>query len=241
MIRHRFTNIFEYVPMRYQGVSSAQANSRREVFDFKDGRASVAVKNGLLTEIRRTIKGNESDWVVCFIPASTKAKTYNRFSSLALFLSRELQCDVFIDAVVNTVDTQSGCQSAKNANPTANFIINSDYVRGKNVILIDDVITRGVTFDHTADKLEHNGARTVIGIFVARTIHPNLPESSPNKYILEDVLEELEAVHAYEDEMLEELEAEQAYENEMLEEIEAEQIYENEMSEEFFDEYDYPL
>jgi predicted amidophosphoribosyltransferase len=45
--------------------------------------------------------------------------------------------------------------------------------RGKKVILVDDVITRGRTFVQTADKLIANGASSVEGMFVAKTVNPD--------------------------------------------------------------------
>ena len=41
------------------------------------------------------------------------------------------------------------------------------------VILVDDVITRGRTFCQTADKLMQNGASSVVGLFVAKTVNPD--------------------------------------------------------------------
>jgi predicted amidophosphoribosyltransferase len=44
---------------------------------------------------------------------------------------------------------------------------------GKKVILIDDVITRGRTFTQTASKILANGASSVTGMFVAKTVNPD--------------------------------------------------------------------
>lgn len=209
MARHNYNYLLEYIPVRYQGLSAKQLQDREDVFNFKDGSASASVKNGLLTNIRNIVSTNPAHWVVCFIPASTKAKTYNRFSSLALYLSREAGCDVYIDAIINTADKESGHISGKSNNPTQDFLINQSYIMGKNVIVIDDVITRGRTFDDTADKLLQTGAISVQGLFVAKTIHPNLPQVSntsrnyhPDYDIFDDMYEEeLAAEQAYEDEM----------------------------------------
>lgn len=216
MTRHKFSYLLEYIPVRYQGLSSKQLQDRREVFNFKDGSASTSVKSGLLSKIRNIISGDASQWVVCFIPASTKARTFNRFSSLALYLSREAGCDVYIDAVVNSVDTASGCISGKSNDPTRNFEINSKHIKGKKVIVIDDVITRGRTFDDTADKLIQNGALAVQGLFVAKTIHPNLPQVPRGSRSYDDAYDIFEDM--YEEEMAAELASEMDYEEAMMEE-----------------------
>lgn len=236
MARHNYTYLLEYIPVRYQGLSAKQLQDRKDIFNFKDGSAPLSVKNGLLSKIRNIVANNPSQWIVCFIPASTKTKTYNRFSSLALYLSREAGCDVFIDAIVNSVDTEAGHISGKSNNPTQNFIINSSYIRDKNVILIDDVITRGRTFDDSADKLLKAGATSVQGLFVAKTIHPDLPQVSKTSrsYHPEyDIFDEM-----YEDELAAEIAAEEAYQEAMLDELAAEQAYEDEMIADCYDCYE---
>ena len=226
MVHHKFFNILEYIPVRYQGLSSSQIQDRKEVFNFKDGNISASLKQSILSKVRSIISSNPSSWAICFIPASTKAKTYNRFSSLALFLSREAGCEVFIDAISSSVDKAAGHISGKSDNPTADFVFNSDYIRGKKILLIDDVITRGRTFDDTAYKLERYGATEVTGLFVAKTIHPNLPiASNSSRSIPYDIFEEVMAEQAYEDEMAAELAAEEAYEDEIAAELAAEAYY----------------
>jgi ATP-dependent DNA helicase RecQ len=176
MIRHNYNYLLEYIPARYTGLSPKQLQDRNTVYDFKNGNISSSVKNEFLSKVRGIVSGRPSDWVVCFIPASTKSKTYNRYSALALFLSREAGCNVFIDAVTKATDSEAGHVVGKSNNPTEDFEVKSEYLRGKKVILIDDVITRGRTFDDTADLIMRSGAVSVQGLFLAKTIHPNLPQ-----------------------------------------------------------------
>jgi hypothetical protein len=178
MIQHQYYNILEYIPVRYTGLSDSQLQDRREVFNFKDGNASIKIKHALLSKIREIISTKPSEWVICFIPASTKARTFNRFSSIALFLSREAGCNVYIDAIYSNIDKDSGYITGKSNDPTQDFSFNESYFNNKKIILIDDVITRGRTFDDTAYKLEKLGAKEVIGLFIAKTIHPNLPQKT---------------------------------------------------------------
>ena len=57
---------------------------------------------------------------------------------------------------------------------------------GKKVILIDDIITRGTTFNKTADKLESMGAVCVTGLFLAKTINPDYVGYSSGMYEPDD-------------------------------------------------------
>ena len=70
-------------------------------------------------------------------------------------------------------DEVSGFVGGKKRNPAENFRIDKNDVTNQNIILIDDVITRGTTFVRTADKLVENGANQVIGFFLAKTINPD--------------------------------------------------------------------
>lgn len=49
------------------------------------------------------------------------------------------------------------------------LILNSEQYKGKNVLLFDDVITSGGSFKQVAAKLLETGAKSVIGIFLAKT------------------------------------------------------------------------
>jgi len=93
-------------------------------------------------------------------------------------------------------------------------------------VLIDDVRTRGVTFDQTADKMIMLGASTVFGVFLAQTIHPNLPIDNSPRYrggYYDDVLNDF---------MCEEL-ADEMYEQEVANEFYEEDLYQQQMEEEF--------
>jgi predicted amidophosphoribosyltransferase len=78
-----------------------------------------------------------------------------------------------LSAITKSSDSESGYIAGKSGNPTADFVFNPSYFRGKKVILIDDVITRGRTFTDTALKLDINGAMSVVGLFVAKTVNPD--------------------------------------------------------------------
>ena len=53
------------------------------------------------------------------------------------------------------------------------FISNSNVIRGKNILIVDDVITTGSTMDSCADALLRGGANNVYGLSVARTMIEN--------------------------------------------------------------------
>jgi ATP-dependent DNA helicase RecQ len=111
--------------------------------------------------------------VICFIPASTSAKTIRRYGNLAVRLEKATGVKACLSAIRRTSDTEAGHLNGKVGNPIEGLSFDSDYFRGKNVILIDDVITRGRTFCMTANELLERGADDVVGLFVAKTINPD--------------------------------------------------------------------
>ena len=222
MSYHSFTNVLEYIPKKYVGLSSKQQQDRQAVYSFKEGNCPAYAKEQLLDKIEGIISSNPSAWVVCFIPASTKSKHLRRYSSLSAYLNNHLACPVYIDGIDVAYDRESGHMTGKTGNPTENMEFNSNRFAGKKVILVDDVRTRGVTFDRTADKLELLGAVSVYGVFLAQTIHPNLPVDTTPRYR-----------GGYYDEIINDYLAEEYYEDEMANEIMEEELYQQQMEEEF--------
>ena len=162
----------EYLPTRYEA-NQSEWNNRRAVWDFKDGNCSCAIIDSLVSHVNRIVCGNKSDYVICFIPASTSYKTSNRFGQVARRLTERTGVQATLSAITKASDSEAGHIAGKSCNPTADFEFDSHYFRGKKVILIDDVITRGRTFTDTALKLINKGASSVVGLFVAKTINPD--------------------------------------------------------------------
>lgn len=173
MSSYSYTYLKEYLPVRYSA-TLAQKSDRQIVYDFKKGYCSMPVKRDIVERIKLIRRcTNGSNWRICFIPASTHANTVVRYGSLADFLQREtgIPCDISTIETIN--DEVAGHIGGKKSNPAENFRVRSCDVSNKNVILIDDVITRGTTFVCTADKLIANGADQVVGLFLAKTVNPD--------------------------------------------------------------------
>ena len=182
MSYHSYTNVLEYIPKKYVGLSSKQQQDRQAVYSFKEGNCPAYAKEQLVNKIKGIIGSDPSAWVVCFIPASTKCKHHRRYYDLSIYLNNNLACPVCIDGIGVAYDRESGHMTGKTGNPTENMVFNPARFAGKKVVLVDDVRTRGVTFDRTADMLESLGAVTVYGVFLAQTVHPNLPIGISTRY-----------------------------------------------------------
>jgi len=171
----------EYLPKRFTA-SQQQVRNRQQIYNFKDGKSCPIVINNLIQAINRITAGNKSQYVIGFIPASTQQKTHTRFHAVSLRLKSATGVNAFVDLVTRRRDTEAGHISGKSSNPAADFSVNRSYCHGKKVILIDDVITRGVTFSDTAKKIQNEGATAVIGLFVGKTVSPG--HSPHSMYIM---------------------------------------------------------
>ena len=170
---YKYTNIMEYLPKRY-AATPQQERERRTIYNFKDGYCSQELKDQLIDKINYIKSTNPNgQWRVCFIPASSHLKTIRRYRDIARYIERKTSCSCDIDTITTNEDRESGYLSGKRNNPAENFTVNRTEVSNQNIILIDDIITRGNTFIYTADKLVNNGAKDVIGLFVAKTINPD--------------------------------------------------------------------
>ena len=168
---YNYAYCMEYLPVRYSATTQQQ-NNRQEVYNFKNGYCSSRIKDYIIDKIKSIVGYSSSRWCVCFIPASTNSKTARRYNELAEAVRREIGCTCSTNIISNKCDRESGHLTGKKSNPSEDFLVDST-IRGKNVILIDDVITRGRTFVTTANKLENEGANSVVGLFVAKTINPD--------------------------------------------------------------------
>ena len=163
----------EYLPTRYEADQYEWAN-RRAVWNFKDGNCSSTILVMLKRHVSRIIGSNsKDDYVICFIPASTKAKTLNRFGEVADELESRTGVKATLAAITKDNDSEAQHTGQRSDDPAGDFSFDPDYFRGKKVILIDDVITRGRTFSSTARRLISNGASSVVGLFVAKTVNPD--------------------------------------------------------------------
>lgn len=168
----RYYYMMDYLPVRYTGTDQ-QIADRKAVWNFKDGNTPARIVTGLVERVRRIVGGHPSDFVVCFVPASTEWKTNRRYAHVASEIQRLTGVQTTLEAVTRDEDGEPGHIAGKAADPAAGFSFCPRYYRGKNVILVDDVVTRGRTLSGTGNRILSGGAASVVGLVVARTINPD--------------------------------------------------------------------
>ncbi len=163
----------EYLPVRY-AATAEQENDRQIVYHFKNGYCSLPLMVRFAEEIRKIKESVDGkNWRVCFIPASSRRSTVVRYQRLAAFIEHEtgIACDC--QTIMPAVDQQPSHITGKKDCLQKDYCINAEEVTGRDIILIDDVITRGYTFAQTARALRANGANRIVGLFLAVTVNPD--------------------------------------------------------------------
>ena len=175
----------DYLPVRYQA-NAQQLADRQTCYNFKDGNINDEVKSGFLNKIQEITNGEKTGWAICFIPAYTKSKTQIRYKKLAEAILAS-GYKVATDAIHNEHDHEAGHPTGKTGNPIEGFGFNTSGIAGKKIIVVDDIITRGKTFQMVAEKLMAMGATTVTGLFLAKTINPDYtPYIDPAEFYEEE-------------------------------------------------------
>lgn len=163
-----FVNLMEYLPMRYPPTLEEEKN-RRIVSNFKRGRCSPELKNKFTDAIKQ-LKEERKDVKlrVCFIPAITADKTALHYSQLATAIETETGIPSDYHTILPKRATE--LMATGKTDPAEDFLFNKEQIEGKDIILIGDIITTGTNFTKTCQKLTELGAKSVIGLFLAKTI-----------------------------------------------------------------------
>lgn len=164
-----YVNLMEYLPLRYPPTLEEE-KKRRIVSNFKRGRCSPELKNQFTDAIKQ-LKEERKDVKlrVCFIPAITADKTALRYSQLATAIESETGIPSDYHTILPKRATE--LMATGKTDPAEDFLINKEQIEGKDIILIGDIITTGTNFTKTCQKLAELGAKSVIGLFLAKTIH----------------------------------------------------------------------
>lgn len=163
-----YVNLMEYLPLRYPPTLEEEKN-RRIVSNFKRGRCSPELKNQFTDAIKQ-LKEERKDVKlrVCFIPAITADKTALRYSQLATAIESETGIPSDYHTILPKRATE--LMATGKTDPAEDFLFNKEQIEGKDIILIGDIITTGTNFTKTSLKLTELGAKSVIGLFLAKTI-----------------------------------------------------------------------
>ena len=142
--------------------------NRNLILDFKDGNDETAIH--LVTEfIFHYIPADElGRWMLCVIPASTRAKNELRNRHFCESVSRISGIQNGYKEIIILFD-RTNSKERKTDDTTCNLQFGNSFA-GKQVLLFDDIVTRGVSFMQCAEEIMGKGAESVTGLFLGRTL-----------------------------------------------------------------------
>lgn len=154
--------------------SDIQQEITQRVLELKDG---LNPSSDIYSEVLRTLEAyfNEN-WktpqgpTIIFMPCSSEQSYYNRFSTLARSLSKRYNYNTAIDAIQYT-DTRKCKHRSQNrdAIESSSNVVISPKIIGKQVIIMDDVITTGSSLQQFAEELHTYGVSIKAAAFLAHT------------------------------------------------------------------------
>lgn len=166
--------MLKYYPVRIKNVGDRQKADRQTVWDFKDGRAYEEVARMTAEKLIAQFGERLPGIVFSCVPASSREKNehrYKRFSERVCELTHTINGypHIYVSqerpAVHEHRKDETGARTARMAD------FDTAFFKGKDVLLFDDIITKGISYATAANELEACGANVLGGFFLAKTFY----------------------------------------------------------------------
>lgn len=163
--------LYSYKPMRVTDVTKRDWDVRRLVWAFKEGRYSEFCAKVVAKRLIDTYGEKVSRYVFACIPASSESRNEARYKRFACMVCQLTGCMNAYDAI-KVSGQRLAIHEYKNAKRVANTqVIDFDkrFFLGREVIVFDDIFTRGKSYERFASTINRLGASVVGGIFLGKT------------------------------------------------------------------------
>lgn len=168
-------NIFSMYPYFPKNMDSRgfvptedEQKTRQMIYDFKDGRSGDIVVNNLIEIIAFAFRYYSRYLTFVCIPASSQ---YNNERRYKLFSDEICEATGMINSYNYIEINSDGEAKHLGGSKKASVTYDRDFFNNKNVILFDDVITKGNTIFEVKHKLEKLGATVICAITIGKTVH----------------------------------------------------------------------
>lgn len=152
-------------------LSAEKVRAREFLLGMKDGRfwekSADILEHYLLGHFW---KDDLKFWAVCYIPASSAEKTRQRFARLDSHVRMRTGIRGGLDWIRVTRDRSPTREGSKQDDTTWNLFFDAEKIRGRRIVLVDDITTRGMSFVQCARKLMDYGAVEVVGFFFGKSV-----------------------------------------------------------------------
>ena len=168
--------LHDYYPTRIEKTNTHQKRVSNLIFRFKEGgHCGELVARILALCLKHAgFNGTKEDTVLIPIPASTMERQRKRFPVVCYYLSKWLGIADGFKAIWIEEDREQLKGKGKDKDILQNLQFTRRYINGKNVVLLDDVLTTGESFRQLKRKMEQLGALSVAGVFLGKTVRNRL-------------------------------------------------------------------
>ena len=166
--------LMKYYPIRIKNVGEQQKVDRQTIWDFKDGRAYEQVALMTAKHLQELFGSRLTSIVFACVPASTAEKNelrYRRFSERVCELTHAINGYPHMQVSVRRMAVHEHRKDETEARTAQMADYDTDFFKGKDVLLFDDIITKGISYATTADNLAACGANVLGGLFLAKTFY----------------------------------------------------------------------
>ena len=163
----------KYYPIRIKNVGLEEKVARQIVWDFKDGNHYEAVAQMTAKRLVEHFGEQVRSIVFSCVPASTSEKHEHRYKD---FSSRVCELSGAVNGYEHVRVTNDRPEVHKNRKKKdvqiqENVIYDEDFFKGKRILVFDDILTRGHSYDNFAYRLEMFGAEVLGGFFLGKTFY----------------------------------------------------------------------
>ena len=167
--------LHDYYPTRIKKTNAHQKRVSNLIFRFKEGgHCGELVARILALYLKHAgFNGTKEDMVLIPIPASTMERQRKRFPVVCYYLSKWMGIADGFKAIWIEEDREQLKGKGKDKDILQNLQFTRRYINGKNVVLLDDVLTTGESFRQLKQlkrKMEQLGALSVVGVFLGKTV-----------------------------------------------------------------------
>lgn len=162
----------KYFPKRIKNLNDEQQANRQLVYDFKDGKASAQVAEQTAKHLIATYGEDCKNIVFAPIPASSAEKNeirYKDFCNIVCNLTGAINGYNHIKVSGERLSIHENRKAEKSIRESNIIDFDEDFFNGKQVLVFDDVITKGISYATYAKQIEDLGANVLGGVFLART------------------------------------------------------------------------
>ena len=130
----------------------------------------------LLSNYLKNINMNFKDFSIIYMPLHKKRefkRGFNQCAILANYIGKELKLEIIKNNLIRIKNTETQADlkdyKSREDNIKNSFSINnSESLKGKNILLIDDVYTSGATLNEATRVLKTGGVKKILALVVAK-------------------------------------------------------------------------